>query len=169
MNLLVEQFDLVWALARLHLDALVDFDATRDDFLWEPAAVTWTVHRGDDGIWRPDFSTEETDPVPVPTIGWLTWHIDWWWSTALAHAVGEVVPDRTDVHWRHSGAVPRIHELGAAWRTLLDTADPGRPCSYPWDAPKTLAHTASWVNVELMKNIAEIGQLRLLRAATPTA
>jgi hypothetical protein len=31
-----------------------------------------------------------------------------------------------------------------------------------------MGHTASWVNVELMKNVAEIGQLRLLRAAELT-
>jgi hypothetical protein len=28
-----------------------------------------------------------------------------------------------------------------------------------------VTHTALWVNVELTKNISEIGQLRLLRAA----
>ena len=36
------------------------------------------------------------------------------------------------------------------WRELIATAD---------------AKTALWVNVELTKNISEIGQLRLLRAA----
>ncbi|QRN81399.1 MAG: DinB family protein, partial [Nocardiopsis sp. BM-2018] len=30
---------------------------------------------------------------------------------------------------------------------------------------KTNAHTAAWVNSELMKNAAEVGQLRMLRAA----
>ena len=29
----------------------------------------------------------------------------------------------------------------------------------------TVAHTVLWVNIELTKNVAEIGQLRLLRAA----
>jgi len=32
-------------------------------------------------------------------------------------------------------------------------------------ADRTVAHTALWVNLELTKNIAEIGQLRLSRAA----
>jgi hypothetical protein len=42
-----------------------------------------------------------------------------------------------------------------------------RPSSFPWpsDAGRTVAHTALWVNIELTKNVAEIGQLRLLRAA----
>nr|WP_308213084.1 hypothetical protein [Nocardia amikacinitolerans] len=30
----------------------------------------------------------------------------------------------------------------------------------------TVTHLAAWVNAELMKNAAEIGQLRLLRAAS---
>jgi hypothetical protein len=32
-------------------------------------------------------------------------------------------------------------------------------------AGRFVAHTALWVNIELTKNISEVGQLRLLRAA----
>jgi DinB superfamily len=151
VSVLIEQFDLVWALAQLHLDALVE-----EDFLWEPAGLIWTVHPGDDGLWRPDFAEQEPNPIPVPTIAWLTWHIDWWWSTALAHATGEVAPDRAQVFWPGTGAaaVARIRELADAWRPVLSRlADTER------------APTAAWLNVELMKNVAEIGQLRLIRAA----
>ncbi|CAN5411581.1 DinB family protein [soil metagenome] len=166
MNLLVEQFDLVWALASLHLDAL-----TEDDFLWEPADVVWTVRRDEQGVWRPDWSEDELDPLPVPTIAWLTWHIDWWWSAALDHAHGRTPPDRRDVHWPGTGvaAVTEVRALAAAWRALLVGLDRDgfhRPVAYPWDTPKTLAHTASWLNIELTKNMAELGQLRLLRAGT---
>lgn len=90
------QFDLVWALADLHLSALVD-----DDFVWEPAELVWTMHR----------------------------------------------------------------DLAARWRALLGTVDPAAPSSYPWGSELTFTHTALWVNVELTKNISEIGQLRLMRAA----
>ncbi|MFE7802416.1 hypothetical protein [Nocardia sp. NPDC057440] len=37
---------------------------------------------------------------------------------------------------------------------------------WPADAALTVAHLAGWVNTEPMKNAAEIGQLRLLRAAS---
>jgi hypothetical protein len=42
----------------------------------------------------------------------------------------------------------------------------GGPC-FPWpnDPEHSIAHMVGWVNVELTKNSAEIGQLRLLRAA----
>jgi hypothetical protein len=141
------QFDLAWALADLHLAALVD-----DDFLWEPAPLCWTVRPDAAGVWRPDFAEVEPDPIPVPTIAWLTWHIDWWWSTTIDRVTAAPPRDRTDVTWPGTGsaAVTRIRELAARWRELIATAD---------------AKTALWVNVELTKNISEIGQLRLLRAA----
>lgn len=161
------QFELVWALAEVHLDALVD-----DDFLWQPSELVWTVRPGDDGRWRPDWADTEPDPIPVPTIAWLTWHIDWWWSVTLAHARGGSAPDRTDVTWPGSGsaAVTRLRDLAGQWRALLEalsTQDLHRPSAFPWgaDAGRTMAHTVLWVNVELTKNISEIGQLRLLRAA----
>lgn len=164
---LVWQFDLAWALADLHLSAL---DA--DDFLWEPAPLTWTVRPDASGVWRPDWADTEPDPVPVPTIGWLTWHVTWWWSVTVDHLSGATPRDRHAVIWPGDGgaAVAGLRTLAAQWRQLLDSrtaADLAAPSSFPWSATagSTVAHTALWVNVELTKNIAEIGQLRLLRAA----
>jgi hypothetical protein len=158
------QFDLAWALADLHLSALVE-----EDFLWEPAPLCWTVRPDAAGLWRPDWADIEPDPIPVPTIGWLTWHIDWWWSVAIDHLTGATPRDRVNVSWPGKGAaaVSRLRELAAQWRELLAGADLAGPSSFPWgaDAERTVAHAALWVNVELTKNISEIGQLRLIRAA----
>jgi hypothetical protein len=166
MSALVGQFDLAWALAELHLSALTD-----DDFLWEPAELVWTVRPDDAGSWRPDWSDEEPDPIPVPTIGWLTWHITWWWSVTLAHLDGDAVPDRVEVTWPGGATVvARIRELAQRWRAALEAltdADLERGSAFPWgsDSGRTVADTVLWLHVELTKNIAEIGQLRLLRAA----
>lgn len=164
---ILSQFDLAWALADLHLTALDE-----DDMLWEPGPLCWTVRQDASGVWRPDWADVEPDPIPVPTIGWLTWHADWWWSTAIDHLTAAPPRDRTDVTWPGSGAaaVSRLRDLATHWRAVLTTADLQRPCAFPWgaDAGRTVAHTALWVNVELTKNIAEIGQLRLLRAARPS-
>lgn len=163
------QFDLAWALADLHLSALGD-----DDFLWEPAELVWTVRQDASGRWWPDWADTEPDPIPVPTIGWLTWHIEWWWSVTLAHARGVQPPDRTEISWPGGpAAVARIRELAAQWRELLGSHavdDLAQPSAFPWgaDAGRTVAHTALWLNFELAKNIAEIGQLRMLRAAAPS-
>ncbi|MEU9759477.1 hypothetical protein [Streptomyces sp. NPDC047985] len=43
----------------------------------------------------------------------------------------------------------------------------GATAPFPWqnDPRHTVAHMVAWVNAELMKNAAEIGQLRLQRVA----
>lgn len=163
----LSQFELVWALAELHFDALDE-----DDFLWTPAELTWTVHRGDDGVWRPDWAVTEPDPIPVPTVAWLTWQVLWWWATVLDELTGVPHRGREDVTWPGTGAaaIDAIRDLAARWAYRvngLTDDDWRRPSAFPWpaDAGKTVADSVLWVNVELTKNVAEIGQLRLLRAA----
>ncbi len=69
-----------------------------DDLFWAPAPVHWTMHDREAG-WEPDWAETEPDPVPVPTIAWLTWHLQWWWSSTLADVHGRPLPSRTDVGW----------------------------------------------------------------------
>ncbi|MGY1580704.1 DinB family protein [Streptomyces sp. MN13] len=164
--LLRRQFDLTWALFEYHLERL-----TPEDFLWEPAPDSWTVRPTADGTWLPDWSDTEPDPVPVPTIGWLTWHIGWWWTVAQDHLQGRPPRDRTAVTWPGDGtaAVAWLHDLRTAWLTALDDLAPASltataPFPWPSDPRYTVADMIGWVNAELMKNVAEIGQLRLLRA-----
>ncbi|MER7346438.1 DinB family protein [Streptomyces aurantiacus] len=169
--LLRRQFELTWALFEYHLERL-----SYEDFLWEPAAHTWTLRRpADGGAWAPDWADTEPDPVPVPTIAWLSWHIGWWWGVTLDHAQGRPPRDRADVAWPGPGepAVARLRALHDEWLTVLDgLTDAGldAPAPFPWpagaDGPRyAVADMAAWVNAELMKNAAEIGQLRMLRAA----
>ncbi|WP_280504759.1 DinB family protein [Nocardia farcinica] len=167
-GLLNWQFELTWAPAEVHLNAL-----TEDDFLWRPAPVVWTVHRGEDGRWRPDWAEIEPDPMPAPTVAWLSWHIDWWWGTALAHLEGREPTPREQVCWPGTGAaaLQRLRALRTAWAAALDASDDATleaPSAYPWpaEAGLTVAHLADWVNAELLKNVAEIGQLRIVRAAS---
>lgn len=165
IGLLRWQFDLTWALFEYHLERLED-----EDFLWEPAAETWTLHPVADG-WEPDWADTEPDPVPAPTIAWLTWHIGWWWTTATAHVQRRAPRDRADVKWPGPAASAEwLRGHRDDWLAALDAladADLDAPSAYPWpgDAGLTVAHLAAWVNAELMKNAAEIGQLRLVRAA----
>lgn len=50
---------------------------------------------------------------------------------------------------------------------MLPALDLPARAPFPWvDRPdRTVGHTAAWVNAELMKNTAELGQLRLIQAA----
>ncbi|MFI6513766.1 DinB family protein [Streptosporangium sp. NPDC050855] len=162
------QFDLTWSLFEFHLDRL-----TEEDVLWEPASLCWTVRPGADGVWRPDWEESEPDPVPVPTIGWIGWHVGWWWSTAIDHARKRTPRPREDIEWPgdRESAVEWLRGLRTEWLAVLDgftDTDLDATAPFPWqDAPElTVAHMVAWVNAELMKNVAEIGQLRLVRAAS---
>jgi DinB family protein len=160
------QFDLAWALTDLHLSAL-----TEDDFLWEPAAVVWTLHRGAGGSWHPDWAETEPDPVPVPTIGWLTWHVIYWWSAAVDELTGMPVRPPGEIGWPGPvNSVQAIRSLRDRWREILAALGPddlGAPCDFPWGpgTGRTVADTVLWLNIELAKNGSEIGLLRILRAA----
>ena len=171
-TMLREQFDLTWALAEHHMAPLTD-----EDLLWAPTALHWTVRQRDDGGWHPDWDlTEdgvEPDPVPVPTAGWVSWHLGWWWSTTLDHLQGRTPRDREEVLWPGSAeaTVAWLRGLRDRWTRLLDGLDDtalDAPAPFPWPAGsgRTVADTLAWANAELMKNVAELGQLRMLRAAS---
>ncbi|UUV29641.1 DinB family protein [Amycolatopsis roodepoortensis] len=157
------QFDLTWSLFDYHLA-----DLEPADFRWEPSALCWTIRP--DGT--PDWADTEPDPIPVPTIAWLTWHIGWWWSVALDHANGRAPRERAEITWPgEESTVEWLRGLREEWLAVLDRltdTDLDAPSAYPWgeDAGLTFAHTVAWVNSELMKNVAEIGQLRLLRRSS---
>ena len=165
-ELLRWQFDLAWSLFEFHLERLAP-----EDSLWEPTGHCWTVRRTEDGGWTPDWAEVEPDPIPVPTVAWTTWHIGWWWSVTMDHLRGEVPRDRTEIVWPgETEAVAWLRGLRDEWVTVLDgltDADLDAPAPFPWrdDPEMTVAHTLAWVDAELMKNVAEIGQLRLLRTA----
>ncbi|GAA0927301.1 DinB family protein [Pseudonocardia zijingensis] len=165
-ELLRWQFDLTWSLTEYHLDRLAV-----DDVLWEPAPLCWTVRRGADGSWSPDWADVEPDPVPVPTIAWVTWHLGWWWGVSADHLRGRAPRDREAVAWPGpAGVAGWLRDLRDDWAGALGgltDADLAAPAAFPWpaDAGMTVAQVLAWANAELMKNTAELGQLRLLRAA----
>ncbi|ODA73375.1 DinB superfamily protein [Streptomyces sp. AVP053U2] len=131
------------------------------------------MHRSADGTWVPDWAETEPDLVPVPTIAWVSWHIGWWWSVTPDHTRGRPPRERTDITWPGEGSatVQWLRGLRTEWLATLDNltdTDLDTTAPFPWpDAPEcTLAHTVARVNTELLKNATEIGQLRMLRAAS---
>jgi hypothetical protein len=157
------QFELTWKLAsQYHLPFLTD-----DVCLWEPASNSWTVRRLPNGRWRPDWVEPEPDPPPTTSIGWLTWLLIWWWSGLLAVVRKEMPVSRDEMDWPGSAgaAVQRLESLALDWEKFLSELDEGdldMPVAYPWQEPRPLRIALAWVNIELMKNIAEIGCIRHL-------
>lgn len=161
------QFRLTWKLAaEIHLPALTD-----EACVWEPAPGSWTVRPSSDGSWRPDWADTEPNPAPPTTIGWLTWHLIWWWSGLVAAVRGETPAGHHEVEWPGSAAavVRRLELLSAEWSEMLAQLDEGdleRPLAYPWREPRALRVALAWANSELMKNVAEIGYVRHLFEAS---
>lgn len=154
------QFRVAWSLAdQVQLPRLTD-----QMCWWLPAAASWTVRKGTDNGWHADWSEPEpVNPAP-PTIGWLTWHLLWWWGDALAVVDGCPQAERSSVRWPGSAAsaVGQLRGLSSRWTATvaaLSAADLNRPISFPWNEPRPLIFTVFWVNLELMKNVAEIGEL----------
>lgn len=80
------------------------------------------------------------DPAPALSIGCLTWHLGFWWTTTLGCCFGSGAPAREEITWPGSAALP-------------------------WGQHQALAHIAGWANVELTKKVAEIGLVRHLHEA----
>lgn len=89
------------------------------------------------------------------------------------HAQERTPRERVDIRWPGDGeaAIGWLRGLREDWLAVLERLtddDLDVTAAFPWqDNPElTVAHMVGWVNAELMKNTAEIGQLRLLRAAS---
>jgi len=164
-DVLHRQFETAWKLAQYHLNGL-----TTQECLWRPTATGLHVRQDAGGTWRADWPDREGYDIGPPSIGWLTWHIGFWWSTAIDHAFGDGTLKREDLTWPGSGDDARawIEGLQAEWAGALarlsddDFASPAR-ARWPFrDRP--FADVVAWVNVELTKNAAEIGYARFLYA-----
>ncbi|WP_107485167.1 DinB family protein [Streptomyces sp. MP131-18] len=172
-DLLVRQLDMIWMLFEYHAEELDDAAC-----LWEPSPNSWTVAPDEAGRWVADWQVPEPDPVPTTTIGWLTWHVGFWWTTTLRHCFGPgAAPAREDITWPGNAAAATewLRGLKGEWRAALlpltdaDLDSTERTAGLAWGEGQELVNVAAWVNFELAKNVAEIGSVLHLRAATGAA
>jgi hypothetical protein len=128
------------------------------------------VHQVDDGSWRADWPDRESCDIGPPSIAWLTWHLDFWWSMVLNHSFGDCSLSRENVMWPGNAdevraGLGRLHEQ---WQAVLEqtTQDDLRSTGrtrWPFQG-RPFGDVVAWVNVELTKNAAEIGYARFLYA-----
>lgn len=146
------QLDLILLFADEHVLPRIDEPVVH----WAPSENCVDVRRID-GVLVADRPDERASPLPETTIAWLLWHIEWWWSNAISVCRGGTAVGPDAHEW--SGSVERIRTLADRWRDILDSVDATKPIVglMPDDAP--LWEVAGWVNFELAKNVAEIGQL----------
>ncbi len=165
---LLRQLDTSWKLLAFHLDGL-----TTAECEWRPATKGLHVWREADGGWRPDWPEREGYDLGPPSIAWLTWHVIFWWRMVLDHSFGNGRLRRENI--RGPGCAEDVDrliaELHGQWRSALEemTDDDLRSDTHTrWPfTSRPFADVAAWVNVELMKNAAEIGYARFLYAVRP--
>jgi hypothetical protein len=163
---LVRQLDVAWGLLSLHMTGLDDGEA-----LWRPTGKGPHVRLASDGEWIADWPEREDYTVGLPSIAWVSWHIGFWWSMVQDHSFGDGSLRREDVTW--PGTVDSVR----AWLTSLrvewvrcvsgmsdEDFESRARTRWPMN-DRPFADVAAWVNVELMKNAAEIGFARFLYAA----
>lgn len=156
-EVLLSQLELVWSFAtRFVLDGVDETLA-----LWEPSGNVVSVHR-DGGEWRADWPDEEHPPLPDATIGWLLWHIEFWWSNAADAAEG--LPARSPQQVRWSGSTTGVVAAHDRWLAILGTHDLDAAVEGLMPEPRPFSFVAAWVNFELTKNLSEINQLKLQHA-----
>jgi hypothetical protein len=165
LRCLTRQFDTVWKLARFHLDDLSDAEC-----LWRPASKGPHVHQAADGTWQADWPEHEGYEVGPPSIGWLTWHIGFWWSMVLDHSFGDGTLTREKVTWPGNAEAVRawLGERQRQWRQAvaqLSEAELRGSQRTRWPMrERPFGDVVAWVNVELAKNAAEVGYARFLYA-----
>ena len=162
---LIRQFETAWMLTAHHLEGL-----TTAACLWRPAGKGLHVHHGSDGTWRADWPDSEAYDIGPPSIGWVTWHLGFWWSMLLDHSLGGGTLTREAVLWPGTadGVRAWVGDLQGQWRGVLDqlTADDLRSTArtrWPFQ-DRPFGDVVAWANVELTKNAAEIGYARFLHA-----
>lgn len=164
-EVLLRQFDIAWKLARYHLDGLATAEC-----LWRPAEMGLHVHRGADGRWYGDWPEKHGYDIGPPSIAWISWHIEFWWSMVLDHSFGAGALARDNVVWPGDADAVRnrLDALHARWREAVGgftDAELHSSTNTRWPfKERPFADVVAWVNVELTKNAAELGYARFLYA-----
>ncbi len=116
-------FDYVVARLRRRLEGLED-----EEYLWEPAAGSYTIRPDAEGVWRADARiVPEPSPPPLSSIAWRLDHIDFAVernSTWLGLEWDNRFDTRaTGVPSTAAGALERLDERYAYWWATLNTLD----------------------------------------------
>jgi hypothetical protein len=162
---LAEQLEIPWSLAeRFVFPALTESVAH-----WEPSPNACSVRRTGTGTgtgWTVDFPDESRLPLPDPTAAWILWHITWWWSNAIRWLQSENAIPPEEARWPGTvaGALDQIRQLHDEWMRALGSTEANASTSAPFIHGSTAQGLGAWVNIELTKNVAELGQVIRWRA-----
>lgn len=162
-TLLLAQLDRAWDLLRSRLDGLTDAE-----YLWEPVAGCWSVHRQADGTFMPDWAAPEPEPPPFTNIAWRLAHVGFWLNLRANHRFGDRTLTPFNAPWPGTAgsavawADAGFRDLRAGVGDLTDD-DLDRKPETPGDSMATSFPTAMNIQdstFELIHHGAEIALLR---------
>ena len=169
-GLLLRQYEMAWSLASYHLNGLSD-----EECLWRPSTKGLHVVSPEEGYWRGEWPEHEGYDLGPPSIAWLLWHISFWWSMAIDHSFDSATLDQNTIACPDStdGAISMLRALNDRWRGLISSiADEDllsdERTRWPFQE-RPFGDVVAWVNIELMKNVAELGYVRFLYATRPAS
>lgn len=152
---MVQQFDLVWGIASVRVLPAVPPEC----LYWEPSPGALNVHRAGGG-WRVDWWDEQGEP-PDSTVAWVLWRLGWWGENVLRGVRGLEPLDPAEFPW--VGGLDRVRAklsgLAGRWHEVLLTVDTDTPVVAPWRETVPLVKVAMWANIELARDITQVGML----------
>lgn len=165
IDTLLFQFDIACQMLDFHLH-----DMDNGTCLWRPGGRGLHVTESQ-GIWKADWPENEDYGMGASSIAWTTWHILFWWSMVFDHSFGSGTLTKEAVLWPGSAQAVKaeIELLEDKWRSLLSTLTDDELKSssrtkWPFEN-RPFYELAAWLNLELMKNAAEIGYCRFMKAS----
>lgn len=165
-SVLLRQHQMAWKLTAMHLGEL-----TTEDCLWRPGGEVG-LHVWPDGEgrrWSADWPGSEGYEIGPASLGWITWHMLYWWRTVMDRSFGGAALAREDIDWPGTAdgvrdEARRLHRLWvSAVEGLDDKALAGTALTrWPFEG-RPFADVIAWVNIELMKTASEMGYVLFLK------
>lgn len=98
------------------------------------------------------------------------WHIMYWWKNTLSASKENIILEKEDIIWPGSVdlAINEISECRREWVEFVESLSEeelrsDQMCKWPFEG-QNMYSLILWLNVEFMKNVAEIGSARFLYA-----
>lgn len=149
---------------------------TDDEYFWEPVPNCWNVRPNDDGTFRVEWPSPESDPPSFTTIAWRMCHIGDILTERANHHFGDrAYPAFEAIAWPGTAhdAVRFITDGYAQWTeglARLDDEDLEKKSEGPpntLDAQFPFAEVVLHVNREVIHHGAEVAELRDLYRWSP--
>lgn len=160
------QLDISWQLFMYHMKDLSDEEA-----LWCKNPNGLQIRRFGEA-WKADWPETEDYSIGISSIAWTMWHITFWWRSTIDYSFGKGTLKRENILWPGSVelALKEISILHDEWIRLISEMSDEQLQSTKytkWPMSDTNFYkVVLWLNVELMKNAAEIGCGRFIYATS---